>query len=129
MRTALRCVAVLLSSALSLLAQPSSDSTTEAHDLFRQVSAKLQSLTSVSYRYRRQLNYTSENYQNVLEGEVSIFFDATQLPDGALYQAHDASGFEIFNGSEILRGKATAHSLTMEAVHAANDRESPLLPL
>ena len=100
---------------ISTFAQVNNGSDTSA--LFERLSEKLDSLSTVSYHYRRELNYASENYNNVLEADLYLEFDNEQSP-GFLYQAHRADGFEFFNGSEFVRGAASTHVLQMTAVHS-----------
>jgi thiol-disulfide isomerase/thioredoxin len=89
--------------------------------LLQEASAKLLSLQRISYHYRRELTYPSENFRNVLEGDISLEFDPTQEPIGAIYQAHFDKGFEIYNGSEILRINSSDHTLQMTAAHTTKD--------
>jgi thiol-disulfide isomerase/thioredoxin len=89
--------------------------------LLREASAKLSSLQRISYHYRRELTYSSENYHNILEGDVSVEFDPRQEPIGAIYQAHFENGFQIYNGSEILRVNSADHTLQMTAARTAKD--------
>jgi thiol-disulfide isomerase/thioredoxin len=95
-----------------------------AHDprvLLQEVSATLSSLQQVSYHYHRELNYPSEGYRTTLEGDVSLEFDPRQEPSGFIYQAHSEKGFEIFNGSEILRANFSDHTLQMAPAHTTKD--------
>lgn len=98
----------------STFAQVNKASDTSA--LFDQLSEKLNSLSTVSYHYRRELNYASENYDNIVEADLYLEFNNEQTP-GFLYQAHLSDGFEFFNGSEVVHGTASTHVLQMAAVH------------
>lgn len=111
---------IALASTLSAHAQQSVTSK-QAVDLLQKMSEALTSLTRVSYHYRRELNYASENYNNVLEGEVTIEFDPRRQPIGAIYQARNASGFNIYNGSEMLHANAATHTIQMVPVRSAKD--------
>lgn len=122
-----RCAAVLITFLLgvscSLCAQMKKASSQEATAVLRRLSKRMASLSRVSYHYRRELNYASEGYHNVLEGDVYIEFDPEHQPAGAIYQVHDAAGFEIYNGSEILHGIKATHTLQMTPVRSANGLE------
>jgi thiol-disulfide isomerase/thioredoxin len=91
-----------------------------ADTILHQLSQKLSSLSTVSYHYRRELNYASENYNNILEADIYLQFDPAQLPTGILYQAHRPDTFEVFNGSQIIHGVASSHTLQMTAIHSVD---------
>ena len=112
------CIYLFIAIALSpssTFAQVNKGSDTFA--LFDRLSEKLNSLSTVSYHYRRELNYASENYSNILETDLYLEFDNQQSP-GFLYQAHSSDGFEFFNGSEVVRGTASTRVLQMTAIHS-----------
>jgi peroxiredoxin len=116
-------LASLLSFAYGLHAQQNPARSQEAMTILRKMSAKLASLSRVSYHYRRELSYASEDYHHVLEADIFIEFDPKQQPVGAIYQAHDATGFEVYNGSEILRGVVATRTIQMSPVNFAKDLE------
>lgn len=97
----------------------------DASQLLGKLSATLASLSRATYHYRRELNYPSENYRHVLTGDVYLEF----AQPGVIYQVHDANGFEIYNGSEILRAITATRAIQMTAVRspAALDRASYLV--
>ena len=92
--------------------------TPNAEAILRELSQKLSSLSAISYQYRRELNYASESYNNILEAGIYLAFDPTQQPIGLLYQAQRLEGFEIFNGSEIVHGVTSSHTLQMTPIHS-----------
>jgi len=104
--------------AITQIAYPQNAPSPDASAILRQLSKKLNSLSDISYHYRRELNYASENYNNVLEADMYLKFDPAQQPTGLLYQAHRHDSFEVFNGSEIVHGTASNHVLQMTAIHS-----------
>jgi AhpC/TSA family len=96
-------------------------SSPDAIATLQKISQTLTSLSSLSYHYTRELSYTSENYHQTLEADITLEFDPAQQPIGTIYQARNADQFEIFNGSEILRGNNSAHTIQMSAVRSSKD--------
>jgi hypothetical protein len=98
----------------------------DASAVLQETEKALISLDSVSYLYRRELNYASDSYHNILEGDVTIEFDPAQQPIGAIYQVHNAAGFDFFNSSEIISARTATHTLQIFPVHSSEalDRAS-----
>jgi thiol-disulfide isomerase/thioredoxin len=91
----------------------------DASAVLQETEKALTSLDRVSYLYRRELNYASEGYHNILEGDVSIEFDPEQQPIGAIYQAHNDAGFDLFNGSEIISARTATHTLQISPIRSS----------
>jgi thiol-disulfide isomerase/thioredoxin len=95
----------------------------DASAVLQETEKALVSLHRVSYLYRRELNYASEGYHNILEGNVTIEFDPALQPIGAMYQAHNDAGFDFFNGSEIVSGMTATHTLQILPVRGSEALE------
>jgi thiol-disulfide isomerase/thioredoxin len=96
----------------------------DADTILRQLSKKLNSVSDISYHYRRELNYASENYRDILEADIYLDFDPAQQPTGFRYQAHRPEGFDIFNGSEVVYANSSTHTLQMTAVRSTRALEN-----
>jgi peroxiredoxin len=69
--------------------------------ILAQVSKRLSELTAISYQYKRELNYASEDYFHELVVDTYLEFSPTDNNLGFRYQADDEQHFQVNNGSEI----------------------------
>ncbi|MBJ6117166.1 TlpA family protein disulfide reductase [Pontibacter sp. BT310] len=69
--------------------------------ILAQVSKRLSELTAISYQYKRELNYASEDYFHELVVDTYLEFTPTDNNLGFRYQADDEQHFQVNNGSEI----------------------------
>ena len=68
--------------------------------ILRQVSQNLNSLKSVRYDLKRELNYSSENYHNETTWNSYYDFQSADTIIGFKYQIEDEMAMQIYNGTE-----------------------------
>lgn len=80
-----------------LLADKESDS---AKTVLKKVSDKLNDLKTLKYKYRIELNYSSENYRSEITADSYMDFTSVDKIIGLNYQFSNEELLTIFNGSE-----------------------------
>lgn len=91
---------VFLNIILPAISQNSVQIQQEAIPVLKNMSKKLNELTTFSYDLKRELNYSSENYRNVSEWSCYFNFDPAISILGFKYQINSASTNDYFNGTE-----------------------------
>lgn len=71
-----------------------------ANEVLKQVSKKINSLKSISYDIKRELNYSSENYHNETNWTVYFNFKSADTIIGFKYQIENKTAKQVFNGTE-----------------------------
>lgn len=71
-----------------------------ADSILQKMSYELNSLKNISYNYQLELNYTSENYQAKLAGNVYLDFQSKDTIIGLKYQIENEDSKDVFNGTE-----------------------------
>lgn len=69
-------------------------------DVLKQVSHNLNSLKSIRYDLKRELNYASENYHNETTWNIYYEFQSADTIIGFKYQIEDETAKQFFNGTE-----------------------------
>ncbi len=72
----------------------------ETIKILKAVSATLNSIQTVSYKYRRETLYSGENYHNVFNTAVYIDFKEDSNNADSHFQAGDDKYFSCYNGSQ-----------------------------
>jgi len=72
----------------------------ETVKILQAVSAKLNSIHEVSYKYSRESLYAGENYHNIYNTTVYIDFTSAGNNTGYHFQAEDDKYFSCYNGSQ-----------------------------
>jgi thiol-disulfide isomerase/thioredoxin len=72
----------------------------ETAQILKLVSAKLNGIKTVSYKYRRESVYTGENYHNIYNTVIYINFNASSNNAFYRFQAEDDKYFSCYNGSQ-----------------------------
>lgn len=72
----------------------------KADSILQKMSDKLNSLKNISYDYQLELNYSSENYHDKLEGHVFLDFQKSDTIIGLKYQIDNELAKDVFNGTE-----------------------------
>lgn len=83
------------------LASAQSRTSNSAVNLLVLSHAKLSTLSSITYDYRREVNYVSENYFSVVEGNTFLEFDAEEAILGFRFQFRNKLSKLIYNGDEF----------------------------
>ena len=81
-------------------ALPAHSQKVSAEQVLSKVSDKLNSLKTLQYHYRRELNYPSEAYYHEVTGEIYLDFTSTDKIVGFKYQFNYQDFLYIFNGSQ-----------------------------
>lgn len=71
-----------------------------ANAILQKTSGKLNSLTTFSYKIKRELNYASENYHNISEWSCYFNFNLGNPAVGFHYQVNEPGSSSFFNGTE-----------------------------
>ncbi|HEX8736612.1 MAG TPA: TlpA disulfide reductase family protein [Pyrinomonadaceae bacterium] len=71
-----------------------------AAEILKKVSDRLHNVKNLKYTYRRELNYASEGYKNLLSAESFLDFTSVDKIIGVRYQFENEKTLLIFNGSE-----------------------------
>lgn len=84
------------------VSQPRNAMQKSANQVLSKVSQKLNGLKNIRYNYRREINYFSEHYHNVLTGNIYFSFHDNDTILGLKYQmeSNSPNEIEIFNGTE-----------------------------
>jgi thiol-disulfide isomerase/thioredoxin len=72
----------------------------ETAQILKSVSAKLNGIKTVSYKYKREAVYTDDNYHNMYNATVYINFNASSNNIFYHFQAEDDKYFSCYNGSQ-----------------------------
>ncbi len=72
-------------------------------DAWLKMTAKLQSLKSISYTYHREINNTKDNYHSELSGKCFIEFDEADRQTVARFRIEADSYISIYNGTEVFQ--------------------------
>jgi outer membrane lipoprotein-sorting protein len=72
---------------------------TETAQILKSVSAKLNNIKTVRYKYKREAVYTGDNYHNIYNTIVYIDFNASANNTFYRFQAEDGKYFLCYNGS------------------------------
>jgi len=86
--------------ALPTFSQNTVSNQQEAISILQKSSNKLNSLSTIGYDLKRELNYASENYHNISEWSCYFNFDSTNTTIGFKYQIVDSTSNDFFNGTE-----------------------------
>lgn len=103
-RSTFRVIALVFLLTLSTLAQ---DKTLTADEVMQKTVDKLARLKTISYDYRRELNYSSEGFFHELKAVAYLDLTSKDKVLGARFQFSGGGNFAAFNGSELfdLNGK------------------------
>ena len=73
-----------------------------ADSILQKISSNLNSLTTISYDYKKEVNYSSQNYHAEQTASVYLDFKSNDAAIGCKYQIENEVGKEkqIFNGTE-----------------------------
>lgn len=71
-----------------------------AEDLLQKLSEKINILNTVSYQYKRESVYSSENYYGKIEAAIYVDFTDKDTALGFKYQIDNEAALDIYNGSE-----------------------------
>lgn len=72
----------------------------KVNNVLQEVSEKLNSFQNIGYDLKRELNYASENFQNITEWSCYFNFNPTYSAIGFQYQIQDSASIAFFNGTE-----------------------------
>jgi len=71
-----------------------------AEEVLKKVSNNLSNLKSLNYKYRMELNYSSEGYRSELTADSYLNFTSVDKIIGLKYQFNSEELLAVFNGSE-----------------------------
>lgn len=77
-----------------------SKSETTATEILQKLSEKLNSYSTISYNYYRNINYFSENYHSETKGTIFLDFQNIDTILGFKFQLEDNQSKIIYNGAE-----------------------------
>jgi thiol-disulfide isomerase/thioredoxin/outer membrane lipoprotein-sorting protein len=99
MKQALACILLLIvHTAYSQNAKEGN----EAVRILKKVDEKLNSFSSVSYRYSREMRYYAANYHN--KGDAAMYIEyITNSPTGFRFQAEEEKSLFVYDGAMTLR--------------------------
>ena len=80
--------------------QDETNSQTDATNVLKKTSEKLNSLKEVNYSYFRSINYFSEDYHSEAKGTTFVNFDNSDSSLGFKFQIESETSKFVFNGSE-----------------------------
>ena len=108
---------LLLSLFTNAFAQPKNAS---AEEILQKVSDKLESLKTLKYSYRRELNYASEGYFNEFNANGFLDFTSPDKIIGLKYQFEGDKSLFVFNGSEMFDLNKTDKTIRVQSNPAAD---------
>lgn len=118
MRKISGCLLLLVFSAFTAFAQPTAD------ELIQKTVKKLSSLKTVSFDYRRELNYASEGFFHELKAASFLDFTSGDEVLGVRFQFRNDSDINTFNGSELFDLNLKGKIINVNNKPQANDFES-----
>ncbi len=84
-----------------------------ADDLLRQVSDKLNSLSSIRYDLTREMDYTTRDYHVTVDWSCYFNFSEPHAPLFFSYQVESSSGMLIYNGTEKFNLKESEKTIEL----------------
>jgi thiol-disulfide isomerase/thioredoxin/outer membrane lipoprotein-sorting protein len=114
---------------LSLFTNASAQSqNASAEEVMQKVSDKLESLKTLRYTYRRELNYSSEGYFNEFKANGFLDFTTPDKIIGLKYHFENDKYLFVFNGSEMFDLNKTDKTIRVQSNPDA-DHFSSSIPL
>jgi thiol-disulfide isomerase/thioredoxin len=88
----------------------------------QRLSAKLNSLASVQYRYEREILYAGEDYHNTMKGDVFIQFE--HASSAFRFQGKNERGVSVYNGKHYFYLDENTRTISIDMNPGPNSLES-----